>query len=216
MIPASTPNSKQRPKKNSKQRVNDKMHCERMSPCLNDAWPTHASGLAWIKATCRTHFRCSLELLGMSPIQSSAANQTKDADEPERFEFPNLDSRIGGDPSWATTLDTLRPSPENGVKNWKWRKEAPVRPVIFDSAERHRHSVVQLHLQHRVVQRLLSRFTAQGFVLHDLSRACLAHSKDYIPLWSLIGRLSIYGTGAARLHEEILTVHCPLARTQQA
>jgi superfamily II DNA or RNA helicase len=149
---------------------------------------------------------CSLELLGMSPLQSSEANQSKAPDEPQRFEFPNLDSRIGGDPSWATTLDTLRPSPENGVKNWKWRKEAPVRPVIFDAPKGIDDSVVQLHLQHRVVQRLLSRFTAQGFVLHDLSRACLAHSKDDIPRVVLIGRLSIYGTGAARLHEEILTV----------
>jgi hypothetical protein len=149
---------------------------------------------------------CSLELLGMSPLQSSEANQSKSPDEPQRFEFPNLDSRIGGDPSWATTLDTLRPSPENGVKNWKWRKEAPVRPVIFDAPKGIDDSVVQLHLQHRVVQRLLSRFTAQGFVLHDLSRACLAHSKDDIPRVVLIGRLSIYGTGAARLHEEILTV----------
>ena len=148
----------------------------------------------------------SLELLGMSPLQSSDANQSKNPDEPERFEFPNLDSRIGGDPSWTTTLDTLRPSPENGVKNWKWRKEAPVRPVIFDAPKGIDDSVVQLHLQHRVVQRLLSRFTAQGFVLHDLSRACLAHSKDDIPRVVLIGRLSIYGTGAARLHEEILTV----------
>ncbi len=149
---------------------------------------------------------CSLELLGMSPLQSSEANQNKAHEEPQRFEFPNLDSRIGGDPSWATTLDTLRPSPENGVKNWKWRKEAPVRPVIFDAPKGIDDSVVQLHLQHRVVQRLLSRFTAQGFVLHDLSRACLAHSKDDIPRVVLIGRLSIYGTGAARLHEEILTV----------
>ena len=149
---------------------------------------------------------CSLELLGMSPLQSSGANQNEYPDEPERFEFPNLDSRIGGDPSWATTLDTLRPSPENGIKNWKWRKEAPVRPVIFDAPKGIDDSVVQLHLQHRVVQRLLSRFTAQGFVLHDLSRACLAHSKDDIPRVVLIGRLSIYGTGAARLHEEILTV----------
>lgn len=149
---------------------------------------------------------CSLELLGMSPLQSCDANQSKNTDEPERFEFPNLDSRIGGDPSWATTLDTLRPSPENGVKNWKWRKEAHVRPVIFDAPKGIDDSVVQLHLQHRVVQRLLSRFTAQGFVLHDLSRACLAHSKDDIPRVVLIGRLSIYGTGAARLHEEILTV----------
>jgi hypothetical protein len=51
--------------------------------------------------------------------------------------------------------------------------------------------VVHLHLEHRVVQRLLGRFTAQGFVLHDLSRACLAQSKDAIPRVILIGRLCL-------------------------
>ena len=41
--------------------------------------------------------------------------------------------------------------------------------------------VVHLHLEHRVVQRLLGRFTAQGFVHHDLSRACLAQTTDADP-----------------------------------
>ena len=38
--------------------------------------------------------------------------------------------------------------------------------------------MVHLHLEHRVVQRLLGRFTAQGFVHHDLSRACLTHTSE--------------------------------------
>ena len=41
--------------------------------------------------------------------------------------------------------------------------------------------VVHLHLEHRVVQRLLGRFTAQGFVHHDLSRACLARRRTPSP-----------------------------------
>src|SRR5262249_32894231 len=66
--------------------------------------------------------------------------------------------------------------------------------------------VVHLHLEHRVVQRLLGRFTAQGFVHHDLSRACLAQSSDAIPRVVLLGRLCLYGPGAARLHEELLPI----------
>ncbi len=53
--------------------------------------------------------------------------------------------------------------------------------------------VVHLHLEHRVVKRLLGRFTAQGFVLHDLSRACLTQTSDAIPRVILMGRLSLYG-----------------------
>ena len=66
--------------------------------------------------------------------------------------------------------------------------------------------VVHLHLEHRVVQRLLGRFTAQGFVHHDLSRACLAQTTDAIPRVVLLGRLCLYGPGAARLHEELIPV----------
>ncbi len=66
--------------------------------------------------------------------------------------------------------------------------------------------VVHLHLEQRVVQRLLSRFNAQGFVLHDLSRACLSQSTDAVPRVILIGRLCLYGPGAARLHEELIPV----------
>jgi hypothetical protein len=65
---------------------------------------------------------------------------------------------------------------------------------------------VQLHLEHRLVKRLLGRFLAQGFVYDDLSRACLAQSADAVPRVVLLGRLSLYGAGAVRLHEEILTV----------
>jgi hypothetical protein len=78
--------------------------------------------------------------------------------------------------------------------------------VVFDAPSGIDDSVVQLHLQHRVVQRLLSRFQAQGFVHHDLSRACLAQSEDNLRRVILLGRLSMYGAGAARLHEEVLSV----------
>ena len=72
---------------------------------------------------------------------------------------------------------------------------------------------MHLHLEQRVAQRLLSRFRAQGFVYHDLSRACLAQSRDSIPRVILLGRLSLYGRGAERLHEEIVPVGGPVARS---
>ena len=36
---------------------------------------------------------------------------------------------------------------------------------------------VHLHLEQRVAQRLLARFRSQGFIYHDLSRACLAQAR---------------------------------------
>jgi len=52
---------------------------------------------------------------------------------------------------------------------------------------------VHLHLEQRVAQRLLARFRSQGFIHHDLSRACLAQASDSIPRVILLGRLSLYG-----------------------
>lgn len=86
----------------------------------------------------------------------------------------------------------------------EWRKEAPIRPVIFADSGELTEDVVHLHLEQRVAQRLLARFRSQGFIFHDLSRACLAQSTDAIPRVILLGRLSLYGRGAERLHEEIV------------
>ena len=55
-----------------------------------------------------------------------------------------------------------------------------------------------------MAQRLLARFRSQGFIHHDLSRACLAQAADSIPRVILLGRLSLYGRGAERLHEELV------------
>jgi len=142
----------------------------------------------------RDALSCSLELLGAEPLKSV---QSKESD---RFSFPDLD------PSWATTLDTLRVPPEDGKRNFEWRRQSSLRPVVFSAPEGIDDNVVQLHLEHRVVQRLLGRFMTQGFIHHDLSRACLAQTSDAVPRVVLLGRLSLYGSGAARLHEEILTV----------
>jgi superfamily II DNA or RNA helicase len=153
-------------------------------------------------AALRDALSCSLEMLEVEPLQPAA---TPDG-QPDRYVFPNLDTRRGADPTWADTLDTLRELPEQGERGFAWRSESPIRPVVFRAPDQIDDDVVQLHLSHRVVQRLLSRFTAQGFVYNDLSRACLAQTDDAIPRVVLLGRLALYGKGAARLHEEILTV----------
>ncbi len=173
-----------------------------------DELKTHVEGLRtrlkeskdWVGLS-DTHFRAaisrSLEMLGAQPLAETAGG---------RFVFPALDQRHGGDPSWADTLDGLREPRKEGQTFWEWRREAGLRPIVFDSPDTMTDEVVQLHLEHRVVQRLLGRFTAQGFVHHDLSRACLAQSADPIPRVALIGRLCLYGEGAARLHEELIHV----------
>jgi ERCC4-related helicase len=140
---------------------------------------------------------CSLEMLGVSGLQPGGDG---------RCTFPDLETRRGGDPGWAPTLDTLRPPPESGKRDFLWRREARIRPVTFTAPEGIDESVVQLHLSHRLVQRLLGRFTSQGFLYHDLSRACLSTSDDTIPRVVLLGRLSVFGPRASRLHEEILTI----------
>ena len=155
------------------------------------------------------HFRsaisCALQMMHADPLKPLARGD--DWDKPiDRFAFPALDQRQGADPTWAETIDTLRAPRNRDQKPWKWHRESPIRPVVFHDTGTMDQDVVHLHLEHRVVQRLLGRFTAQGFVLHDLSRACLSHSKDAIPRVILMGRLCLYGPRAARLHEELVPV----------
>src|SRR5271157_5633786 len=155
------------------------------------------------------HFRsaisCALQMMHADPLKPLARGD--DWDKPiDRFAFPALDQRRGADPTWAETIDTLRAPRNRDRKPWEWRRDSPIRPVVFHDTGTMDQDVVHLHLEHRVVQRLLGRFTAQGFVLHDLSRACLSHSNDAIPRVMLMGRLCLYGPRAARLHEELVPV----------
>jgi len=143
----------------------------------------------------------SLELLGAEPLQES-----QDEHGGRVWLFPALDRRTGADPTWAATLDTLREPRKQNQKLADWRKETPIRPVVFKDAGVLTEDVVHLHLEQRVAQRLLARFRAQGFIHHDLARACLAQSEDSIPRVILLGRLSLYGRGAERLHEEIVPI----------
>ena len=147
----------------------------------------------------RSALSCSLELLGAEGLV-----QTKDDEGRTVWRFPPLDQRAETDLSWAATLDTLRAPRGRKQKLAEWRQEAPIRPVVFEDVGVLTDDVVHLHLEQRVAQRLLARFKAQGFVYHDLSRACLAQASDSVPRVVLLGRLSLYGHGAERLHEELI------------
>ena len=149
----------------------------------------------------RDALSCSLELLGAPPLEES-----KDEDDRPVCTFPALDRRAATDPSWAATLDTLRVPRKPDQKLVDWRRAAPIRPVVFEDAGVLSEDTVHLHLEQRVAQRLLARFRAQGFIHQDLSRACLAQTKDSVPRVVLLGRLSLYGRRAERLHEELVPV----------
>ena len=151
----------------------------------------------------RQALSCALELLGAEPLVRSA-DSNGGGNGKATWTFPALDRRTGADPTWAATLDTLRPPRKSDQKLADWRGEAPIRPVVFEDAGVLSDNTVHLHLEQRVVPRLLARFRAQGFVYHDLSRACLAQAKDSIPRVILLGRLCLYGRRAERLHEEIV------------
>jgi len=154
----------------------------------------------------RDALSCALEMNRATPLAPLAADPAAAPDTPPRYALPDLDTRLGRDSSWSDTLDTLREPPDSGPRDFRWRKEKPIRPVVFTAPRGIDDSVVQLHLEHRLVKRLLGRFLAQGFVHDDLSRALLGQSADAIPRVILLGRLSLYGSGAVRLHQEILTV----------
>lgn len=147
----------------------------------------------------RDALSCALELLGADPLQ-----ETTDETGRRVWTFPVLDGRAQSDPSWTATLDSLRAPRPPSQKLAEWRREAEIRPVVFEDAGVLTEDTVHLHLEQRVAQRLLARFRSQGFVHHDLSRACLAQAADAIPRVILLGRLSLYGRGAERLHEELV------------
>ena len=169
------------------------------------------------------HFRdalsASLETVGAGGL--TAASSAEAAADPDRARYvlPHLHERKGADPTWAATLDTLRAPRKKGQSPAEWRREAPIRPVVFKDPGNLDGEVVHLHLEHRVVQRLLGRFLSQGFRDDDLRRACVLRTVEARPQAVLLGRLSLFGEGGARLHDEVLAAAAewlPLEQRQGA
>ncbi|HTW72946.1 MAG TPA: DISARM system SNF2-like helicase DrmD [Acetobacteraceae bacterium] len=114
------------------------------------------------------------------------------------------------DPGWSDVFDDLRERPRaRRERPAEWRAKVPVRDIAFEPAilpdQTDAPKVVQLHLEHRLVRRLLSRFLSQGFQSH-LQRVTVVVGPGAQPRVVLLGRLALYGPGAARLHEEIIPV----------
>jgi hypothetical protein len=119
---------------------------------------------------------------------------------PQAFALPDMPA------SWNETLDTLRPARGRDEPFWEWRKRRP-QPVVFAPPERINSGVAHMHLQHPLVQRVLSRFIAQGYSAHDLSRVTIVKTaRDSLVRVIAFGRLSLFGPGATRLHDEVISV----------
>src|SRR5690606_38153945 len=108
--------------------------------------------------------------------------------------------------TWTETLDSLRPPRERDEAPWEWRKRPP-QPVVFRPLDRIGEERVHLHLEHPFIQRLLTRFRSQGYSAQDLSRVTVVpNPRDAIVRVIAFGRVSLFGPGAARLHDEIVSV----------
>jgi hypothetical protein len=78
--------------------------------------------------------------------------------------------------------------------------------VVFRDPQEVNADRVHLHLEHPLVTRLLSRFLMRGFQSDALSRAAVLGTGDDTAKLIVLARLSLYGHGAARLHDELIAV----------
>ncbi len=128
----------------------------------------------------------------------------------EAFRLDPSSPAFAEDAGWNDALDDLRVRPRRrGERVADWRRKAPLRKISFEPPVlgdgRDATDVVQVHLEHRLIRRLLSRFLSQGFQ-SKLSRVSVILGPGAQARVILIGRLALYGAGAARLHEEVIPV----------
>jgi hypothetical protein len=141
--------------------------------------------------------------LGLRPRDPAQAAQ-----DPERaiWDFPAANELPGGDAVWGDVLDALRPPRQPGQKLWQWRQDTALQPVVFRDPQEVNADRVHLHLEHPLVTRLLNRFLMRGFQSDALSRAAVLGTTDDTAKLIVLARLSLYGHGAARLHDELIAV----------
>ena len=131
-------------------------------------------------------------------------------DKVETYKLDPNDPAFTKDAGWDDAFDDLRVRPRRrGERLSNWRRDAPIRSIAFRppilSDGRDASDVVQVHLEHRLVRRLLSRFLSQGFQ-SKLSRVSVIYGPGAQPRVVLMGRLAVFGAGAARLHEEVIPI----------
>ncbi len=139
--------------------------------------------------------------LGGSEMGFERTEEARDPgypDESEHYRVPEMPR------DWGRTLDTLRPPKPRELSWWEWRSQYAPRPVVFEPLRRMTDEVIQLHLEHPLVRRALRRFTAQGHAAHDLSRVSLLQYSGTRERVVVVGRVSLFGAGATRLHDGLL------------
>ncbi|NRB39201.1 MAG: hypothetical protein HRU20_12150 [Pseudomonadales bacterium] len=143
----------------------------------------------------RDAINAGLELSGAKPLQP-APNAVPGA---EAFTIPELPE------SWAETLDSLRlpRGREEYFRDWRAK---PLLPVLFESPPKMNSAAAQLHLSHPFVKRIFSRFLSQGYSAHDLNRVTIVRSNDSLIRVIAFGRLSLFGNGASKLHDQLVSV----------
>jgi hypothetical protein len=111
--------------------------------------------------------------------------------------------------SWGPVLDGMRPPRGDDEPYHLWTQRPP-RPVVFEAPEVWSDDTVHLHLEHPFVHRILARFRSQGFSAHDLSRVTVLPTRTDDDVRAVaIGRLSLFGPRATRLHDELVVVAAP-------
>ena len=143
----------------------------------------------------RDAINAGLELSGAGPLEP-APDAIPGA---QAFRLPKLPE------SWVETLDSLRPPRGRDEYFNDWRAKEPL-PVLFEPPPKMNSAAAQLHLSHPFVKRILSRFLAQGYSVHDLSRVTIVSSRDSLVRVIAFGRLSLFGRGATRLHDQLVSV----------
>ncbi|WP_420430983.1 helicase-related protein [Hyphobacterium sp.] len=118
----------------------------------------------------------------------------------------NVSFRSG---DWGPVFDEMRTRPrKSGETEAEYKANVRPKKVSFypiKDGDRLDTSVEQLHIEHRLVKRLLSQFNAQGF-RSRLERTSILQTKGAQPRCVLLGRLSLYAKGAASLHSEIVPI----------
>lgn len=140
-----------------------------------------------------------------------AAFEAGDFAVPEAVALDPESPAFAKDATWAALFDELRAGrPPRQRDRARWRRETPVRGLVFDppvlaDGQPEPQDIVQLHLEHRLVKRLVSRFASQGFRT-KIGRVTAIVGAGAQPRVVLVGRLSLFGPDARRLHEEIIPV----------
>ncbi|MBP8810165.1 MAG: DISARM system SNF2-like helicase DrmD [Kofleriaceae bacterium] len=147
---------------------------------------------ALLRETLTVGLELAVDLDGAEPLAEADGA-------PGTFSLPALPA------TWQRTLDTVRPPREHDEDLWDWRRRPPL-PVVFEPPAQLTEDVAHLHLSHPVTQRILSRLLAQGFSARDLTRVTALVADVAKPVALALARLSLFGPGAARLHDAIIDV----------